>query len=253
MKRVIFFLTVLLLGTQAVFIFSQATVPLSLRDNQFLYESLRLNNLARLAFDDGDYEASTAYAEEAILYAAYSDEYVLMRLKMMDADNAINNARQRIEYVASLNAATRFPTEYNRAQTAYNDARAYRLAENWDNAIAAANQAIAALAAIDFTVPPVPSVPPVLPPAPGGGSTLPAQYTVRSWELFRDCLWNIAGWSWVYNDPTKWPILFEANRSAMPDFNNPDLIHPGMILNIPSIGGEARQGMWQSGVNYPSF
>ena len=240
MKRGIILLAVLLLGTQAVFVFSQATVPLSLRDNEFLYESLRLNNLARLAFDVGDFEASTAYAEEAIKYAAFSDEYVFLRLKMMETDNAIAAARERLDYAASLNASVLFPAEYGRAQTAYGDAQAYRVAERWDNAIASANQVLAALAGIDFTT-------------IAAGQALPSQYTVRSWQLSRDCLWNIAGRPWVYNDPFKWPLLFEANRSRMPDPNNADLIEPGFILNIPSIGGEYRQGMWDASRTYPSF
>ena len=243
MKRGIIFLAVLLLGTQVVF--SQATVPVSLRDNEFLYESLRLNNLAKLAFDIGDFEASTAYAEEAIRYAAFSDEYVRMRLKMMETDNAIAAARERLNFADSLNAAVLFPNEYSTAQTAYGDARAYRAAESWDNAIAAANRVLAALAGIDFTT--------VTADVIAAGQTLPSQYTVRSWELFRDCLWNIAGRPWVFNDPFKWTLLFEANRSAMPDPNNPNLIHPGMVLTIPSISGEFRQGMWEAGVDYPSF
>jgi hypothetical protein len=76
-------------------------------------------------------------------------------------------------------------------------------------------------------------------------SGTPSQYTVRTWAVEKDCLWNIAGYSWVYGDPFKWPILYEANKSKMPNPNNPDLIHPGMILDIPSINDEVRSGMWQ--------
>jgi len=242
--RGLILLVALLLGMVSVF--SQETNLESLRNNQYLYESLRLNNLARLAYDDGDYEASTTYAEEAIRYANYSDDYVAMRLKMMEADTAIGALRERLEYAASLNAEAFFPNEYGRAQTGYNDARAYRLAESWDNAIAAANQALAALAGIDFAALAALASPPP-------GSVLPSQYTVRPWAISRDCLWNIAGRSWVYDDPTKWRIIYEANRSRMPEPNNPDLIHPGMVLEIPSISGEARQGMWEAGINYPSF
>ena len=238
MKRVLFLSVLLLLA--AGFIFSQATVPLSLRDNQFLYESLRLNNLARLAYEEGDFLASETYAEEAIVFAAISDEYVRLRLKMMETDNAIAAAKDRLDYADSMNAAALFPNEYSRAQGAYGEARAYRLAESWDNAIASANQVLAALAGIDFT-------------AIAAAPVLPSQYTVQPWQLSRDCLWNIAGRPWVYNDPYKWPLLFEANRYSMPEFDNPDLIHPGMVLNIPSIGGEIRQGMWSADVSYPSF
>jgi hypothetical protein len=31
----------------------------------------------------------------------------------------------------------------------------------------------------------------------------------------------------------------------MPDPANPDLIEPGMVIDIPSIRGETREGMWR--------
>ncbi|MCL2480180.1 MAG: LysM peptidoglycan-binding domain-containing protein [Spirochaetaceae bacterium] len=80
---------------------------------------------------------------------------------------------------------------------------------------------------------------------------LPAQYTVRPWSVSGDSLHNIAGRSWVYNDPCKWRVLFEANKNKMPEPDNPGLIEPGMILDIPIIRGEDRQGMWQENRNYP--
>ncbi|MDR0378267.1 MAG: LysM peptidoglycan-binding domain-containing protein [Spirochaetaceae bacterium] len=80
---------------------------------------------------------------------------------------------------------------------------------------------------------------------------LPAQYTVRPWALSRDCFWNIAERSWVYGDPSKWNIIYEANRSRLPDADNPNLITPGIILDIPSIQGEIRQGMWDASTEYP--
>ena len=76
--------------------------------------------------------------------------------------------------------------------------------------------------------------------------TLPATFTVRSWANYRDCLWNIAALPEVYGDPRKWPVLFNANRHRMPNPNNPDLILPGMVLEIPSIDGEVREGAWQN-------
>ena len=79
-------------------------------------------------------------------------------------------------------------------------------------------------------------------PAPYSG--LPAQYTVRSWIVNGDCLWNIAAQPWAYNDASKWRLLYIANKNKLPDPNNPDLIRIGMVLDIPSINGEERQGMW---------
>jgi hypothetical protein len=47
-----------------------------------------------------------------------------------------------------------------------------------------------------------------------------------------------------------WKVLYEANKSKMPDPDNPDLIEPGMVLDIPSIRGEFRRGMWDPGNTY---
>ena len=82
---------------------------------------------------------------------------------------------------------------------------------------------------------------------------LPAQFTVRTWEHDRDCYWNIAGLPWVYNDPTLWVLLYNANIEKMVQQDNPDLIHPGMVLDIPSVRGETREGMWIDGPVYTAL
>jgi len=79
----------------------------------------------------------------------------------------------------------------------------------------------------------------------GKSSSLPKQYTVRPWASTKDCFWNIAGYSWVYGDPKKWKSLYEANKSKLADPNNPNVIEPGVVLDIPSINNEERQGMWR--------
>ena len=147
--------------------------PEDVLENRYLLESQRLVRLAEEAYEQGDYEAATVYAQEASRYAQLSDEYI---------------AAQQVEAVA--------------------------VAEE--------------------------------------GYPLPATFTVRSWAVYRDCLWNIAALPEIYGDPYRWPILFNANRHRMPDPNNPDLILPGMVLEITSIDGEAREGAWQSGRVYRS-
>ncbi len=77
--------------------------------------------------------------------------------------------------------------------------------------------------------------------------TLPEFYTVRLMPDRRDCFWRIAEYDFVYGDPWKWKILYEANKQLLPDPNNPDLILPGTRLKIPSIKGEKRSGEWQGG------
>jgi len=213
---------------------TDTNVPLTIRNNQYYRESLRQANLARLAYEDGDYDSSIKYSEEAIRQAGLSDDYVKLRLKMWEADKAIYAAGRRLEYAASLNAAKKYPEEYKEAQFSYGQARSFRTAEQYDDAIDAANRVLAALAYVDGTVP----------------DPLPAQYTVRTWSTFRDCFWNIAGRPWAYNDPFVWKVLYEANKSKLPDANNPDIIEPGTVLDIPSLKGEYRYGMWDPGNTY---
>jgi nucleoid-associated protein YgaU len=67
---------------------------------------------------------------------------------------------------------------------------------------------------------------------------------VRNWTSTRDCFWTIAGWTWVYGDNYSWRVLYEANKQKIPDPNNPNLIEPGTVLDIPSLRGETRSGMW---------
>jgi nucleoid-associated protein YgaU len=44
--------------------------------------------------------------------------------------------------------------------------------------------------------------------------------------------------------------LYEANKDKIPDPNNPHLIRPGTVLDIPSLHGEVRSGMWDPGADY---
>ncbi|MCL2318789.1 MAG: LysM peptidoglycan-binding domain-containing protein [Treponema sp.] len=216
-----------------------ADIPASIRNNKYFVESVRLTLLAQQAYDDGDYDASAQYSEDAIRYAHLSDEYVQLQLKIRQTDDAIAAAKSRLDYAASVNAAARYPVEYSQAQTAFTEARTLRAAQSWDDAIAAANRVLVALANVSSEQ-----------KVAEGPIPLPAQYTVRPWSTSKDCLWNIAGRPYVYNDPKKWKVLYDANKAKMPQPNNPDLIHPGMIMDIPSIKGETRQGMWDAGKTY---
>jgi hypothetical protein len=223
---------------------SSPVIPLSVRNNQYYIESLRLTRLAQESFEYGDYDASSQYAAEAQRYAELSDEYVALQLKIKETNDAISAAKKRLDWAVSIKAGDRYPQEFKNAQAAYDEAIAERAAEHWDPAIAAANRVINFLAYVQEA--PAPAVP----VTPTQDNALPAQYTVRPWAVSKDCLWNIAGRPWAYGDPTKWRVIYNANRAKMPQPDNPDLIHPGMILDIPSINGEVRQGMWDSGKAY---
>lgn len=53
----------------------------------------------------------------------------------------------------------------------------------------------------------------------------PESYTV----VKGDCLWNIAKKDYIYNDPFKWPRIYEANKDKIKD---PDLIYPKQVFKI---------------------
>jgi hypothetical protein len=205
----------------------QYDVPNIVRNNEFFLESQRLAARAQEMYDYGDYDASADYAHQAIHYALLSDVYV-----------AITIAKSRLDWAVSSGASRIYPDEFGEAQSWYNISIKARDAEEWENAINAAHNVIALLAYIG---------------APDGEHPLPATYVVREWATFKDCFWNIAGRSWIYGDPFKWRLLYDANKSKLPDPNNPNLIEPGMVLDIPSLKGEVREGEWNSNRSYVPF
>jgi len=214
----------------------EQVIPYRIRNNKYFQESQRYSRLAQGAYTFGDYDASTDFAYEAIRYAGLSDEYVALQMKIREANNAIAAAKHRIDWAVSSGASRQFPVEYREAESWYNESLSARAAEEWDNAIDAAYKVIELLAYID---------------APEGTVPLPARYTIRAWTTFKDCLWNIAGRPWVYGNPFQWRVLYNANKSKLPDPNNPNLIEPGMVLDIPSLKGESRQGAWDGSRTYP--
>ncbi|MDQ7031937.1 MAG: LysM peptidoglycan-binding domain-containing protein [Desulfonauticus sp.] len=57
-------------------------------------------------------------------------------------------------------------------------------------------------------------------------SQLPTSHTVVKGE----CLWWIAEYKQIYNDPFMWPLIYKANRDKI---KNPDLIYPNQVFVIP--------------------
>ncbi|MDR2314596.1 MAG: LysM peptidoglycan-binding domain-containing protein [Spirochaetaceae bacterium] len=223
----------------------QAEIPQSLLNNRYYLQSVRFTEQAREAFEIGDYDLSARHAEQAAEYARLSDEYVVMRL----AENTFAKAHSRYTWAGSVGAGRRYPAEYQRAETAYNQALEARRQEDWDALTVTSNEVIAALANVTGqggqTGPAVTE-----PPRRPAQGALPSQYTVRRWSSTGDCFSTIAGWSWVYGDPFQWRVLYEANRDKLPSPENPHLIVPGMVLDIPSLKGEARSGMWDPEAEY---
>jgi len=76
------------------------------------------------------------------------------------------------------------------------------------------------------------------------------KYTVRLIPERRDCLWRIAGYDYVYNNPRLWTTIYKANKSII---KNPDLIYPGQIFDIPPKGGDINSKPVKSGAAIPQM
>jgi nucleoid-associated protein YgaU len=216
------------------------TIGYGLRRNQYFLESLRQRNLANVALSEGEYEMSEVYSAEAVRYARLSDEYIAEQLKRQRALRAVSDARKHLEWANAAEVPKYYPNEYESATGHYAQALEARDGEDWDGAEEYAllvGQDLAGVAAPPAEDEPPPDMP-----------KLPSKYTVRPWDKFGDCFWNIA--YWFYDDYFKWPILFEANRDKLPDRDNPDLVEVGTVIDIPPVKNETRIGMWDSGRPY---
>ncbi len=74
-----------------------------------------------------------------------------------------------------------------------------------------------------------------------------SQYTVRLVPERRDCLWRIAEYPEIYEDPAQWPKIYRANKTTIDRGYNSylnnveeskysrseDLIFPGQVFDIP--------------------
>ena len=50
-----------------------------------------------------------------------------------------------------------------------------------------------------------------------------------------------------------WENLYQANKAAMPKPEDPNLIHPGMKMKIPSLTGEYRKGTYDPKKEYEAY
>ena len=89
--------------------------------------------------------------------------------------------------------------------------------------------------------------------AQGDEITFPKYYVVRPWLSDKDCLWNISERPYVYADPWQWKKLYDANKSMFPDPDNPNLIIKDMILEIPPLANEKREGTFDPTKEYASI
>lgn len=207
----------------------------SYKNNTYQKLANEYTKKAEAALDAGEYELSAEYAAKAAENAELSKAYIDKMMLRADAESQIAAARKKLEWAKSVNADKTFPTAYTAGEEALNNASAAFDNEDYDSAIQYARLVNDSLAGVREVTP------------------LPQFYVVRPWAETKDCYWNISGRKYIYNNPLLWENLYQANKGKMPRPNDPNLILPGMKMEIPSISGEFRDGTYNPSKEYDTF
>lgn len=224
MKRISLLIVALLLTAS---VFGQ-----SLLQNSYYQKSLELRARAAEAFESGDYDAAADLAAQAQEFAQLSDEFVEEMLAKNQADEAFAAAQVRMTWALTNGIPETYPSEWSLASSRMGLATAAYEEESWLDVTDYSELVLDALADLTERLP------------------LPRYYTVRLIPERRDCLWRIAEYPFVYGDPWQWRMLYDANKTIFENPNDPDLILPGQVLEIPSIRGETRSGTWDPAKPY---
>ena len=234
-------------------------------DTKSLKAANDFDKLAQEAFDRGDYEMALELSQQAEVKRTEVEVVINEKLaeaevdnekreearriaeanaramkeaeekKMAEAETSIALAENQLVWAKNAKGDIYYPMTYTAGEQAIQNAKLAFSAREYDSAKYYAQEAINTLSEISETTP------------------LPRYYVVRPWDETRDCYWNISGRSYVYNNPTLWENLYNANKAGMEDPSNPDLIHPGMTIEIPSIAGEVRSGPYDSSIKYDTL
>jgi|GEM_PF-4567601 len=84
----------------------------------------------------------------------------------------------------------------------------------------------------------------------GRVKVLPKYYIVRRRAPITDCLWRIAQADFIYANRDEWRRIYEANKDSFIRRENPHLILPNQVLEIPSLKGEERAGTYNPNKTY---
>jgi len=246
MKRIFLFLCGAMLWT-AIFAAAPAFSQ-NLLDNADYQKAVQLRDQAQQALNDGQYDKATQLSQQAQEYAQKAVDLAKEMALAYRATNWLGLAKDRVAYAQSLDVATRYPVPWSTAQTRMTAAQSTYDGKEYQKSIAASQAVVAALK----DVKPAPSVaalpvsePRTVAQAKLPEPPLPEYYVVRLIPDRRDSFWRIAGYPFIYGDPLRWPLIYQANKQILQDPNNPNLIQPGMVFKIPSINGEKRSGTYR--------
>ncbi|MFO7849601.1 MAG: hypothetical protein R6V67_06550, partial [Spirochaetia bacterium] len=156
-----------------------------------------------------------------------AESYAEKQVRIYKARGWRNRAEDFINWATGIGAEERYPEKWEEANSSYEEAQDLFDEEEWDDSIEASRETISIVEEMEPK-----------------SDVKPKYYEVREKPEKRDCFWRIAEYDFVYDDPWEWKKLYEANKDKIPEPDNPSLIEPGIVLEIPSIEGEERSGTW---------
>ncbi|MBN2353616.1 MAG: hypothetical protein JXD23_13670 [Spirochaetales bacterium] len=227
-----------------VFCAATAGFAQSLQDNPDYQAALQLQKSAEEAYAAGDYDKADSYsaqAEELFNKVRLGTDNAGLKAQ---ADALLKTLDERMSKLDVERANAEFPDQLNNAKTRQDAAKGAYDAEDFQQSIKEAQAALAALDELNSLLAQGPT---------GGEVVLPRYYVVRLVPGNRDCFWNIAGYPFVYGDPMKWKLLYDANKKKLVAPANPDLILPKQVFEIPPIAGEKREGTYDPAKKYPAL
>ena len=209
---------------------------ISYDDNEYQRKSRAYAELSEKALNEGDYEASLNYAHLSEENARLSAEFIQRMLARVECEQWMNKARTRYNWAKNNKAESLYPVPFAQATESLNAGNDAFKNEDYDVATSCAKKVLSVLSDVVGNE--------------GGFAVLPSTYKVRTWRGERDCLWTIAELMGVYGDPLFWQKLYKANKDKLPNTRNPNLVMIGTILDIPSIKGEEREGLYDHNASY---
>lgn len=208
---------------------------------ELIEEAEELEQQAATALEEGEYDRAIELSNQAEAVAQEAEAYAEQRVAAFRARGLLSMVENEMEIARSFDAPNRYPQDWETveeqhrlARNQFSGQRYQASADTSRNILGILDQMEPARRALDEA-----QAPP----------DLPRYYIVRLIPEKRDCFWRIAGYDFVYGDPEKWRVLYEANKDILQDPDNPDLIQPGQRFRIPAVEGEQRAGVWNEEQN----